>query len=179
VPGPYEEPGKFAPHNYSRLHLLEAIRSLALGTSSVIGWRPRRARSSGGGCSGVRLAALDETHPGQTKEMQTYTLGETVRVELDLRDESGVLTVSATFYETESGYGFSMRGEGEGRTEVKMVLTQEVTDKTLRGEYRCKNVTVYDTYYNHKTFAPNIRFRIENVPGDHEGPELVGWRVTK
>ena len=113
-----------ASHNYSRLHLLEAIRSLALGTSSVIGWRPRRARSSGGGCSGVRLAALDETHPGQTKEMQTYTLGETVRVELELRDESGVLTVSATFYETESGHGFSMRGEGEGRTEVTMVLTQ-------------------------------------------------------
>jgi len=72
-------------------------------------------------------------------------------------------------YETEFGHGFSMRGEGEGRTEVTMVLTQEVTDKTLRGEYRCKNVTVYDTYYNHKTFAPNIRFRIENVPGDHEG----------
>ena len=111
--------------------------------------------------------------------MQTYTLGETVRVELDLRDESGVLTVSAAFYETESGHGFSMRGEGEGRTEVTVVLTQEVTDKTLPGEYRCKNVTVYDTHYNHKTFAPDIRFRIEKVPGDHEGPELVGWRVTK
>src|SRR5215212_10556185 len=46
-------------------------------------------------------------------------------------------------------------------------------------EFRCKNVTVYDTHYNHKTFAPDIRFRIENVPGDHEGPELLGWRVTK
>ena len=40
-------------------------------------------------------------------------------------------------------------------------------------------MTVYDTHYNHKTFAPDIRFRIENVPGDHEGPELLGWRVTK
>ena len=139
-----------------------------------LGWRKSRARSSIGGCSGVRLAVTEERHPGQTERMQTYTLGETVRVELDLRDESGVLTVSATFYETESGRGFSMRGEGEGRTEVTVVLTQEVTDKTLPGEYRCKNVTVYDTHYNHKTFAPNIRFRIENFPGDHEGPELVG-----
>ena len=93
---PMRSPGKIAPHNYSRLHLLEAIRSLALGTSSVIGWRTSKARSSGGGCSGVRLAALDETHPEQGEQMQTYTLGETVRVELDLRDESGVLTVSAT-----------------------------------------------------------------------------------
>ena len=66
--------------------------------------------------------------------MQAHTLGEPVRVELDLRDESGVLTVSATFYETESGHGFSMRGEGDGRTEVTMVLTQEVTDKTLPGD---------------------------------------------
>jgi len=111
--------------------------------------------------------------------MQTHTLGETIRVELDLRDESGVLTVSATFYETESGHGFSMCGEGDGRTEVTVVLTQEVTDKTLPGEFRCKNVTVYDTHYNHKTFPPEIRFRIKNVLADHEGPELLGWRVTK
>ena len=65
------------------------------------------------------------------------------------------------------------------RTEVTIGLTQEVTDKTLPGEYRCKNLTVYDTHYNHKTFAPDIRFRIENVPGDHDWPELVGWQITK
>jgi hypothetical protein len=66
--------------------------------------------------------------------MQTYILGEIISVELDRRDESGVLIVSATFYEAESGHEFSMRGEGEGRTEVTMVLTQEVADKTLPGE---------------------------------------------
>jgi hypothetical protein len=111
--------------------------------------------------------------------VQTYALGDTIRVELRLRDESGVLTVSATFYETESGRGFSMRGEGEGRSEVTVVLTEEVTDKTFPGEYRCKDVTVYDTQDNHSTFTPDIRFGGENVPGDHEGPELVIWRVTK
>ena len=111
--------------------------------------------------------------------MQTYSLGDTIRVELDLRDQSGVLTVSATFYETVSGHGFSMHGDGEGRPEVTVMLTEEVTDKTLPGEYRCKDVTVYDTHYNYRTFTPDIRFRVENVPGDHEGPELVGWRVSK
>ncbi len=111
--------------------------------------------------------------------MQTYSLGDTIRVELDLRDESGVLTVSATFYETKSGHGFSMRGEGEGRAEVTVVLTEEVTDKTRPGEYRCKDVTVYDIHHNHSTFTPDIRFRVENVAGDHEGPELMGWRVSK
>ena len=111
--------------------------------------------------------------------MQTYSLGDTIRLELDLRDESGVLTVSATFYETQSGHGFSMQGDGEGQAEVTVVLTEEVTDKTLPGEYRCKEVTVYDTHFNHSTFTPGIRFRVENVPGDHEGPELRGWRVGK
>ena len=125
------------------------------------------------------MAVAEMTQPRERGQVQTYSLGETIRVELDLRDESGVLTVSATFYEAESGHGFSMRGEGGGRTEVTVVLAEEVTDKTLPGEYRCKDVTVYDTHYNHRTFVPDIRFRVENVPGDHEGPELVGWRVTK
>ena len=110
--------------------------------------------------------------------MRTYTVGETIRLELDLRDESGVLTVSATFYETNSAHAFTMRGEGEGRTEATVVLMEEVTNNTFPGECRCKDVTVYDIHYNHRTFAPDIRFRVENVPGDHEGPELVGWRVS-
>ena len=111
--------------------------------------------------------------------MQTYSRGETVTVELDLQDESGVLTVSATFYEIDSGHGFTMRGDGEGQTEVTVVLTERVTDKTLPGEYRCKDITVYDTQYNYTTFIPDIRFRVENPLGDHEGPKLVGWRVSK
>jgi hypothetical protein len=42
--------------------------------------------------------------------METFSLGDTIRVELDLRDESGVSTVSAAFYELNSGVGFMMRG---------------------------------------------------------------------
>ena len=111
--------------------------------------------------------------------MQTYSLGDTLRVELDLQDESGVLTVSATFHETKSGHGFSMRGDGEGQTKVTVVLTEKVTDKTLPGEYRCKEITVYDTHFNYMTFTPDICFHVENPLGDHEGPKLVGWRVSK
>ena len=119
------------------------------------------------------------TQPGNDKHIQSYSLGETIRLELDLLDRSGVLTVNATFYETESGHGFSMRGDGEGRSKVTVVLTQKVTDKTLPGEYRCKDVTVYDTHHNYATYAPDIRFCIENPLGDHEGPKLVNWRVSK
>jgi hypothetical protein len=111
--------------------------------------------------------------------VETFSLGDTIRVELDLRDESGVSTVSASFYELKSSWGFMMRGESEGEREVTVVLTQEVTREILPGEYRCEGVTVYDTRLNRKTFSPDIRFRVEDIPGNHEGPELMGWRVSK
>ena len=120
----------------------------------------------GGGCS-------------EGNAMETFALGDTIRVELDLRDESGVSTVSAAFYELDGGKGFMMRGESEGEPEVTVALSQEVTNAMLPGEYRCESVTVYDTQLNRKTFSPDIRFRVEDIPGDHEGPELLGWRVSK
>jgi hypothetical protein len=40
-------------------------------------------------------------------------------------------------------------------------------------------VTVYDTHLNRKIFYPDIRFRIQDTPGDHEGPELLSWRISK
>jgi hypothetical protein len=127
----------------------------------------------------VGLPTAGMTQLENDKQMPTYSIGETIRVELDLHDQSGVLTVKATFYETESGHDFSMRGDGRGQAEVMVVLMEKVTDKTLPGEYRCKDVTVYDTHYNYTTFAPDIRFRVENDLGDHEGPKLVVWRVSK
>jgi hypothetical protein len=111
--------------------------------------------------------------------METFSLGDTIRVELDLRDESGVSTVGAAFYELNGGKGFMMRGESEGERELTMVLSQEVTNEIPPGEYRCEGVTVYDVHLNRKTFHPEIRFRVVNIPGDHEGPELFGWRVSK
>jgi hypothetical protein len=120
----------------------------------------------GGGCS-------------EGNAMETFSLGDIIRLELDLRDESGVSTVSAAFYELSGGKGFMMRGESEGEREVTMVLSQEVTNEMPPGEYRCEGVTVYDVHLNRKTFHPDIRFRVVNIPGDHEGPELFGWRVSK
>ncbi len=111
--------------------------------------------------------------------VETFSLGDTIRVELDLRDESGISTVSATFYELNSGMSFMMSGESEGAPQVTVALSLEVTNEILPGEYGCEGVTVYDTHFNRKTFSPDIRFRIENIPGDHEGPELLGWRLSK
>jgi len=77
------------------------------------GGRLTRAYSGvlgGGGCS-------------DGDAMETFSLGDTIRVELDLRDESGVSTVSAAFYELNSGVGFMMRGESEGERGYRSSLT--------------------------------------------------------
>ncbi len=86
--------------------------------------------------------------------METFSLGDTIRVELDLRDESGVSTVSAAFYELNGGKGFMMRGESEGQSEVTMVLSQEVTNEIPPGEYRCECLMVYDV---NSTVRPSTR----------------------
>jgi hypothetical protein len=107
--------------------------------------------------------------------MKTYSLGDTIVVTLDLRDTSGVARVSAVFNEVQSGRAIQLDSDGGGQPQATIVLMKPVTDDIVPGEYKCQYVQAYDTRGNDKTHTPDIRFRIENVPGDHEGPELVSW----
>ena len=85
--------------------------------------------------------------------METFSLGDTIRVELDLRDEQG-LHSERRLLRTQYRQGFMMRGESDGEREVTVALAQKVTDEILPGEYRCEDVTVYDIHLNRKTFHP-------------------------
>jgi len=102
-------------------------------------------------------------------------LGDTITITLDLRDPSGVAKVSDVFNDVQSGRAIQMDGDGGGQPQATIMLEATVTNDTVPGEYKCQYVEAYDTKGNHKTHRPDIRFRIENVPGDHEGPELTSW----
>ncbi len=80
--------------------------------------------------------------------METFSVSDTMRVELDLRNESGASTLSAAFYERNAGEGFMMRRGSEGESEVAGALSQKVTNEIALGEYRCEGVTVYDVHLN-------------------------------
>jgi hypothetical protein len=113
--------------------------------------------------------------------MQTYTLGDTIRIEVRLRDKSGVGYVAALFKGCPTGIrptcGIMMLvGDGGGQTRANIELTTQITNKTLPGEYRCEYIQVQDGLGNHTLHYPDICFRIEGIPGDHEGPELLDWR---
>jgi hypothetical protein len=113
--------------------------------------------------------------------VQTYTLGDTIRLEIKLRDKTGIGAVAAVFNacttrRRPTGRTITLTGNGEGRTEASIELTAEITNHTVPGEYNCEHIEVRDTLGNYLLHYPDISFRIEGVPGDHEGPELIDWR---
>jgi hypothetical protein len=109
--------------------------------------------------------------------VRTYTAGETVTLELDLRDPSGVSQVDALFREDSSGRVISMRGDGGGEKEVTVRLEAELTDETFPGAYRCQSVDAYSSQGGKDTYYPDVRFRVQPFPAEGGGPELVEWRL--
>ena len=113
--------------------------------------------------------------------MQTYTLGDTIRLELKLQDKSGIGYVAALFNRCHTDVHpasgiLLMTGDGEGRTEALVELATEITTESVPGEYQCEYVQVQDTLGNHVFHYPDVRFKIQGIPGDHEGPQLLDWR---
>ena len=61
-----------------------------------------------------------------------------------------------------------------------MILERAVTDDIAPGEYVCGYLDLQDIRGNQTVISStDIRFRIEDIPGDHEGPELEHWRVLQ
>jgi hypothetical protein len=113
--------------------------------------------------------------------MQTYTLGDTIRLELGLHDKSGIGYVAALFNRCHTDIRpasgiLLLIGDGEGHTQPLVELKTEITNDSIPGEYKCEYVQLQDTLGNHVFHYPDIRFKIQGIPGDHEGPELLDWR---
>ncbi|MDQ4004001.1 MAG: hypothetical protein M3259_09230 [Actinomycetota bacterium] len=115
----------------------------------------------------------------RTEQLPTYTLGDKIRIELEVTDESGVGEIEATFSnEQETGKRISFAGNGEGETSTMVVLEREVVEGMAPGLYQCFYVSLIDNLGNKRVTRPHdMRFRIEGIPGDHEGPRLHGYRV--
>lgn len=116
----------------------------------------------------------------ETKQLPVYRFRDTIRIELDVSDSSGVAEVSARFTTTTSDSNrrsIYLRVDAEGATDATVVLEQEVNDTLPPGEYRCEYVQLVDLRGNQSLILrPDIGFCVEGVPGDHEGPRLKDWR---
>jgi hypothetical protein len=126
---------------------------------------------------------------GFVADVPTFYSGEEMRIELELRDESGVGHVLGVFAHADPG-AFSredpaseyedvrLRGSGEGQTKATVVISATVGEEVASGEYVCRYVQAYDVRGNYQVIhpRPEICFRVDNDPDDREGPELSDWR---
>ncbi len=115
----------------------------------------------------------------RTEQLPRYTLGDKIRIELEVSDESGVGEVEALFTnEQESGKQIIFPGDGGGETNAVVVLEREVIEGMAPGLYQCFYVSLTDNLGNKRITRPDeMRFCIADIPGDHEGPRLKTWRI--
>src|SRR5215207_9492883 len=107
----------------------------------------------------------------QMSEPETYSLGETIRVPVKLKDEDGVSRVYADFRK--------LRDDGGGRTEATVGLTARVTDDSTPGNYLCVAIHVYDATGHLQTIenpSPSKVLRIvKEAEGVERPTEFLGW----
>jgi len=119
--------------------------------------------------------------------MDTFTPNDSIRIELNLSDESGVRDVSAVFYTEDNQHYVVLQGSGHGETDARVLLTLSGISSSIvaPGVYQCRQIEAWDVKGNHREYTietyPELadkRFRYEypesGQPGDEEGPELVG-----
>lgn len=108
---------------------------------------------------------------------RTYSPDRPIQIELVLHDDSGVGTVTAVFEKVDDPIiAIQLRADLHGERDPKLILEKEVTDEVAPGEYRCRYILAQDVHGYAREYTPDMRFWVENVPGDYEPPELKGWR---
>lgn len=115
------------------------------------------------------------------KPIHSYELGDNIKLALKVSDPSGVERIVASFAEKyDTTKQLYLYGDGGGATDAEVVVETKVIEGTAPGEYFCFQLDLTDKLGNRRLISnPGIEFRVAEVPGDHEGPELQGWRLLK
>jgi hypothetical protein len=130
--------------------------------------------------------------PAQRRGLQTYTIDDTIKVPIALRDEDGVGHVRATFKRLQPYYAdgigprgldpyhtLELRGNGGGKERATVETTLKVRDEHEPGEYLCVAIQAYDSRGNMVMIEnpkPTKIFRIVDLrnKNDHK-VEFLGW----
>jgi len=119
--------------------------------------------------------------------VDTFSPNNSPRIQLILRDQSGVSKVEAFFYHVEDPENYMvLTGDAGGQAVASVILTPSETSGFLApGEYRCRRIKASDASGNLSMFTPETHpqlvsrsFKYEYPGGkneDTEGPELVGF----
>ncbi len=128
--------------------------------------------------------------PANQTEPETYTLDDTIRVPVLLRDEEGVAHVRAIFRRMLRAGGIGpasldpddtleLRGNGGGQKQATVEATLKVRDEHEPGDYLCVAIQAYDSTGNMvmiKNPKPSRLFRIVDLGNkDDHKMEFLGW----
>ena len=128
--------------------------------------------------------------PVNETEIETYTMDDTIRVPVILRDEEGVANVRVIFRRMLRAGGIGpasldpddtleLRGNGGGQKEATVETTLKVRDEHEPGDYLCVAIQAYDSDGNMvmiKNPKPSKLFRIVDLGNkDDHKMEFVGW----
>jgi hypothetical protein len=128
--------------------------------------------------------------PANQREPETYTIDDTIRVPVVLRDEEGVAHVRAIFRRLRRPGNLGprgldlddtleLRGNGEGQKRATVETTLKVADEHEPGDYLCVAIQAYDSDGNMamiKNPQPSRLFRIEDLgEKDEHKMEFLGW----
>ena len=123
-------------------------------------------------------------------EIGTYTIDDTIRVPVSLRDEQGVAHVRAIFRRMrrmgnlgprglDPDDTLELRGNGGGQKQATVETTLKVRDEHEPGDYLCVAIQAYDSEGNMvmiKNPKPSRLFRIVNLGNkDDHRMEFLGW----
>jgi len=123
-------------------------------------------------------------------EPETYTIDDTIRVPIELRDDEGVGHVRAIFrrlrYAGELGprgldpdHTLELRGNGQNEKHATVETTLKVADEHEPGDYLCVAIQVYDADGNMVMIenpAPSRVFKIvDEGKKDDKKTEFLGW----
>jgi hypothetical protein len=135
---------------------------------------------------------MQEVHslPANRPEPETYTMDDTIRVPLRLRDEDGVAHVRAIFRRIrrpgnlgprglDPDDTLELRGNGGGHNEATVEITLKVRDEHEPGDYLCVAIQAYDSQGNMVMIEnpkPTKIFRIVDLRNKNDQKVVfLGW----
>lgn len=120
------------------------------------------------------------------RELHTYENGDTVRLPIEVRDDTGVGHIFALYTRLndpalpnswDSDNMISLQGNGEGQTSGEIELSGQVANQQP-GVYALNQLEMRDIRDN-RQIQRNVmdapRFRVRRGPGDIQAPEIVRW----
>jgi hypothetical protein len=128
--------------------------------------------------------------PANRTEPETYTIDDTIRVPIVLRDEDGVAHVRAIFRRMrhpgnlgprglDPDDTLELRGNGRGQKQATVETTLKVRDEHEPGDYLCVAIQAYDSHGSMvmiKDPKPTKVFRIVDLGGrDDRKAEFLRW----